>query len=138
MSLNIHSFSSYILLKDIFNINIYFCCCCCCCKFIHITVLLLQQGHILTLPMLLEDYVPPLDGLPMYVLRLATEVSRLYNHHQELSKLQITLHNSSLYNKELCKLQITLHNSSLYNKELCKLQITSHNSSLYNKELCKL
>ena len=40
--------------------------------------------------MLLEDYVPPLDGLPMYVLRLATEVSHLYNRHQELLKLQIT------------------------------------------------
>ncbi|XP_041367878.1 DNA mismatch repair protein Mlh1-like [Gigantopelta aegis] len=34
-----------------------------------------EQGHILTLPMLLEDYVPSLDGLPMYVLRLATEVN---------------------------------------------------------------
>ena len=33
-----------------------------------------QDGNILTLPLLLDKYIPPLEGLPIYVLRLATEV----------------------------------------------------------------
>ncbi|KAL8576325.1 hypothetical protein ACOMHN_006248 [Nucella lapillus] len=34
-----------------------------------------QEGNLLTLPMLLDNYTPPLAGLPMFVLRLATEVT---------------------------------------------------------------
>ncbi|XP_005096287.1 DNA mismatch repair protein Mlh1 [Aplysia californica] len=34
-----------------------------------------ENGDLLTLPMLLDQYVPPLDNLPMYILRLATEVN---------------------------------------------------------------
>ncbi|XP_059144624.1 DNA mismatch repair protein Mlh1-like isoform X2 [Physella acuta] len=34
----------------------------------------IENGNLLTLPMLLENYVPPLDELPLYLLRLATEV----------------------------------------------------------------
>ncbi|XP_046569865.1 DNA mismatch repair protein Mlh1-like [Haliotis rubra] len=34
-----------------------------------------KSGNLLTLPMLLDDYNPVLDGLPLYVLRLATEVN---------------------------------------------------------------
>ena len=34
-----------------------------------------KEGHILTLPQLLDGYVPNLNGLPMFVLRLATEVN---------------------------------------------------------------
>jgi len=33
-----------------------------------------ENGDLLTLPMLLDHYVPPLDHLPSYILRLATEV----------------------------------------------------------------
>ncbi|XP_069989934.1 DNA mismatch repair protein Mlh1 [Penaeus vannamei] len=33
-----------------------------------------EDGKIITLPYLLDDYVPGMEGLPMYVLRLATEV----------------------------------------------------------------
>ncbi|EDO39827.1 predicted protein [Nematostella vectensis] len=32
------------------------------------------EGNLLSLPLLLEEYVPNLNGLPMFVLRLATEV----------------------------------------------------------------
>lgn len=34
-----------------------------------------KEGCILTLPLLLDGYIPNLNGLPMFVLRLATEVS---------------------------------------------------------------
>ena len=34
----------------------------------------IQNGHLLTLPMLLDKYVPRLAGLPTFLLRLATEV----------------------------------------------------------------
>lgn len=34
-----------------------------------------EDGKLLTLPMLMENYIPPLDELPMYILRLATEVN---------------------------------------------------------------
>ncbi|CAE1278308.1 MLH1 [Acanthosepion pharaonis] len=33
------------------------------------------DGNLCTIPMLLENYVPPLEGLPMYILRLSTEVN---------------------------------------------------------------
>ena len=36
-----------------------------------------KEGCILTLPLLLDGYIPNLNGLPMLVLRLATEVSCL-------------------------------------------------------------
>lgn len=35
-----------------------------------------QDGKLVTLPMLLENYIPPLDELPLYILRLATEVRK--------------------------------------------------------------
>ncbi|KAK7109836.1 hypothetical protein V1264_013814 [Littorina saxatilis] len=34
-----------------------------------------KEGNLLTLPMLLDKYIPPLAGLPMFILRLATEVT---------------------------------------------------------------
>lgn len=34
-----------------------------------------SEGNLLTLPMLLDDFVPDMEGLPMYILRLATEVN---------------------------------------------------------------
>ncbi|PVD30065.1 hypothetical protein C0Q70_09326 [Pomacea canaliculata] len=34
-----------------------------------------KQGNLLTLPILLDNYTPALAGLPMFVLRLATEVT---------------------------------------------------------------
>ena len=34
-----------------------------------------SDGNLLTLPLLLDGYVPNLNGLPMFILRLATEVS---------------------------------------------------------------
>ncbi|GFS07041.1 DNA mismatch repair protein Mlh1 [Elysia marginata] len=34
-----------------------------------------EDCNLLTIPMLLENYIPPLDELPMYILRLATEVN---------------------------------------------------------------
>ncbi|XP_019615504.1 PREDICTED: DNA mismatch repair protein Mlh1-like isoform X1 [Branchiostoma belcheri] len=33
-----------------------------------------SEGNLCTLPLLLDNYIPPLEGLPMFVLRLATEV----------------------------------------------------------------
>lgn len=33
-----------------------------------------KEGNLKSLPLLLDDYVPNLSGLPMFVLRLATEV----------------------------------------------------------------
>ncbi|NXY80953.1 MLH1 protein, partial [Alcedo cyanopectus] len=34
-----------------------------------------EEGNLTGLPLLLDNYVPPLEGLPMFVLRLATEVN---------------------------------------------------------------
>ncbi|NXI38227.1 MLH1 protein, partial [Galbula dea] len=34
-----------------------------------------EEGNIIGLPLLLDNYVPPLEGLPMFILRLATEVN---------------------------------------------------------------
>lgn len=34
----------------------------------------LQKGNLHSLPLLLDNYVPDMSGLPMYALRLATEV----------------------------------------------------------------
>lgn len=36
--------------------------------------LLFQKGELCTLPLLMDKYIPALEGLPLYVLRLATEV----------------------------------------------------------------
>lgn len=33
-----------------------------------------ESGKILSLPVVLDNHVPPMEGLPMYILRLATEV----------------------------------------------------------------
>ena len=35
---------------------------------------MLQKGQLHTLPLVLDNYVPDLDRLPMLMLRLATEV----------------------------------------------------------------
>ncbi|GFO28216.1 DNA mismatch repair protein mlh1 [Plakobranchus ocellatus] len=35
----------------------------------------IEDGNLITLPMLMENYIPPLDELPMYILKLATEVN---------------------------------------------------------------
>ncbi|XP_055959466.1 DNA mismatch repair protein Mlh1 [Patella vulgata] len=42
-----------------------------------------KEGNLLTLPMLLDNYQPMLDGLPMYILRLATEVFIMVNWDDE-------------------------------------------------------
>ncbi|XP_052094943.1 DNA mismatch repair protein Mlh1-like isoform X2 [Mytilus californianus] len=34
-----------------------------------------SSGNLLTLPMLIDDFVPNMEGLPMFILRLATEVN---------------------------------------------------------------
>ena len=34
-----------------------------------------EEGQLLSLPLLLESYMPCLHGLPMFILRLVTEVS---------------------------------------------------------------
>ncbi|XP_030061396.1 DNA mismatch repair protein Mlh1 [Microcaecilia unicolor] len=34
-----------------------------------------EEGNLTGLPLLIENYIPPLEGLPMFVLRLATEVN---------------------------------------------------------------
>ncbi|XP_034616981.1 DNA mismatch repair protein Mlh1 isoform X3 [Trachemys scripta elegans] len=34
-----------------------------------------EDGNLTGLPLLLDNYVPPLEGLPMFILRLATEVN---------------------------------------------------------------
>ncbi|XP_072455008.1 DNA mismatch repair protein Mlh1 isoform X2 [Notamacropus eugenii] len=34
-----------------------------------------EEGNLIGLPLLIDNYVPPLEGLPMFVLRLATEVN---------------------------------------------------------------
>ncbi|XP_070566210.1 DNA mismatch repair protein Mlh1-like [Ptychodera flava] len=33
-----------------------------------------EDGQLCTLPLLLDNYIPPLEGLPLFILRLATEV----------------------------------------------------------------
>ncbi|XP_007425810.1 DNA mismatch repair protein Mlh1 isoform X1 [Python bivittatus] len=35
----------------------------------------IDEGNLIGLPLLIDNYVPPLEGLPMFVLRLATEVN---------------------------------------------------------------
>lgn len=34
-----------------------------------------QEGNLIGLPLLIDNYVPPLEGLPVFILRLATEAS---------------------------------------------------------------
>ncbi|NXY07684.1 MLH1 protein, partial [Pteruthius melanotis] len=34
-----------------------------------------EEGNLTGLPLLIDNYVPPLEGLPMFILRLATEVN---------------------------------------------------------------
>uniref|UniRef100_A0A8C3KAS4 DNA mismatch repair protein MLH1 n=1 Tax=Calidris pygmaea TaxID=425635 RepID=A0A8C3KAS4_9CHAR len=34
-----------------------------------------EEGNLVGLPLLIDNYVPPLEGLPMFILRLATEVN---------------------------------------------------------------
>ncbi|XP_031200120.1 DNA mismatch repair protein Mlh1 isoform X1 [Mastomys coucha] len=34
-----------------------------------------QEGNLIGLPLLIDSYVPPLEGLPIFILRLATEVN---------------------------------------------------------------
>uniref|UniRef100_G1P0G5 DNA mismatch repair protein MLH1 n=1 Tax=Myotis lucifugus TaxID=59463 RepID=G1P0G5_MYOLU len=34
-----------------------------------------QEGNLIGLPLLIDNYVPPLEGLPIFILRLATEVN---------------------------------------------------------------
>ncbi|KAM9096238.1 DNA mismatch repair protein Mlh1 [Sarcophilus harrisii] len=34
-----------------------------------------EEGNVTGLPLLIDNYIPPLEGLPMFVLRLATEVN---------------------------------------------------------------
>ena len=46
-----------------------------------------NEGCILTLPLLLDGYVPNLNGLPMFVLRLATEViTSLCTHYANICR----------------------------------------------------
>ncbi|MEE6525186.1 hypothetical protein FKM82_025038, partial [Ascaphus truei] len=33
-----------------------------------------EEGNLTGLPLLIDNYVPPMEGLPMFILRLATEV----------------------------------------------------------------
>ncbi|XP_074658885.1 DNA mismatch repair protein Mlh1-like [Tubulanus polymorphus] len=40
-----------------------------------------KDGNILTIPLLLDNYVPQLEGLPMYILRMASEVD--WEHERE-------------------------------------------------------
>ncbi|XP_077347872.1 DNA mismatch repair protein Mlh1 isoform X2 [Lithobates pipiens] len=35
----------------------------------------IEDGNITGLPLLLDNYIPPLEGLPMFILRLATEIN---------------------------------------------------------------
>ncbi|XP_028904812.1 DNA mismatch repair protein Mlh1 isoform X1 [Ornithorhynchus anatinus] len=34
-----------------------------------------EEGNLIGLPLLIDNYIPPLEGLPMFILRLATEVN---------------------------------------------------------------
>ncbi|XP_063778673.1 DNA mismatch repair protein Mlh1 isoform X3 [Pseudophryne corroboree] len=38
-------------------------------------IMRLSEGNLTGLPLLLDNYIPPLEGLPMFILRLATEVN---------------------------------------------------------------
>lgn len=38
-----------------------------------------QEGNLIGLPLLIDNYVPPLEGLPIFILRLATEASNQAN-----------------------------------------------------------
>ncbi|XP_073486692.1 DNA mismatch repair protein Mlh1 isoform X2 [Aquarana catesbeiana] len=38
-------------------------------------IMKLSDGNITGLPLLLDNYIPPLEGLPMFILRLATEIN---------------------------------------------------------------
>nr|XP_022308233.1 DNA mismatch repair protein Mlh1-like [Crassostrea virginica] len=40
-----------------------------------------QEGNLCTLPLLLEHYTPNMEGLPMFVLRLATEARLFFIHN---------------------------------------------------------
>ena len=42
----------------------------------------LQEGNLCTLPLLLEHYTPNMEGLPMFVLRLATEARPFFIHNK--------------------------------------------------------
>ena len=33
-----------------------------------------EEGHLISIPLLLEGYTPNMDRLPLFILRLATEV----------------------------------------------------------------
>lgn len=41
-----------------------------------------QEGNLIGLPLLIDSYVPPLEGLPIFILRLATEASDRSDQHQ--------------------------------------------------------
>ncbi|KAM5280435.1 DNA mismatch repair protein Mlh1 isoform 4-T4 [Ctenodactylus gundi] len=43
--------------------------------FANFGVLRLSEGNLIGLPLLIDNYVPPLEGLPIFILRLATEVN---------------------------------------------------------------
>ncbi|XP_069331607.1 DNA mismatch repair protein Mlh1 isoform X4 [Eulemur rufifrons] len=43
--------------------------------FANFGVLRLSEGNLIGLPLLIDSYVPPLEGLPIFILRLATEVN---------------------------------------------------------------
>jgi len=42
--------------------------------FTEVVALPLQEGNLTGLPLLIDNYIPLLEGLPMFILRLATEV----------------------------------------------------------------
>lgn len=46
-----------------------------------------ENGHLKSLPLLLDNYVPNLNGLPMFLLRLATEVGGNIIYTDRLSSL---------------------------------------------------
>ncbi|XP_059674392.1 DNA mismatch repair protein Mlh1 isoform X4 [Gavia stellata] len=43
--------------------------------FANFGVLRLSEGNLIGLPLLIDNYVPPMEGLPIFILRLATEVN---------------------------------------------------------------
>lgn len=45
-----------------------------------------KEGCLLTLPLLLDGYIPNLNGLPMFVLRLATEVTSFSTHYANICR----------------------------------------------------
>jgi DNA mismatch repair protein MLH1 len=64
------------------------------------------DGNLKSLPMLLEDYVPNLNGLPMFVLRLATEVCiqrfDLLGYRAGFLQYSMLPHSLKLYTKLKC------------------------------------